>query len=193
MFLFDYYNVFVTNKIQNDMKNDIMPMYIKTLKQVVLNTFVYLMPFCVIGGIYDNSNEDTFVMRKCALDLLLSIPMIDVFFFVLHKLFHTKYLYPYHKKHHEITAPIGISALYMSPIDMYFGNILPTVLPAYILHYHPITIKILIFVAVINTIAIAHSGFRNVSEFHDHHHSAFKYNFGTNLFMDRLFGTFKSL
>lgn len=189
-FMVDYYNIFIEKKIQIDKINNIMPTYTKIMPQVLLNTFIYLIPFCIYGGIYDANYEDAFSVKKCVIDLLISIPLIDIFFYVCHKMFHTKFLYQYHKKHHEIIAPVGISALYMSPLDLYLGNIIPSILPAYLLHYHPITVKILIFVAIINTIAAAHSGFKRISEFHDYHHSMFNYNFGIDIFMDRLFGTY---
>jgi len=190
MFVIDYYNFFIANKIQMDKVNDIIQTYKKISKQVLLNTFVYLIPFCVVGGIYDSNYDDIFSIKKCAIDLIASIPLIDIFFYICHKSFHTTYLYQYHKKHHEIIAPVGISALYMTPLDMYFGNIIPSILPAYLLNYHPITVKILIAIAIINTIGAAHSGFKRISEFHDYHHSAFSVNFGINIFMDKLLGTY---
>jgi len=188
--MIDYYNYFVSEKIQTNKINDIMLTYNKIFYQVTVNTFIYIIPFCVIGGIYDMNYDMYFSIKKCIFDIILGIPLIDIFFYLLHKLFHTKYLYPYHKKHHEIIAPIGMSALYMSVTDMYFGNILPVILPALILSYHPITIKVWIAMAIINTITLAHSGFKRISDFHDYHHETFNKNFGTNIFMDKLFGTF---
>jgi sterol desaturase/sphingolipid hydroxylase (fatty acid hydroxylase superfamily) len=189
-YLIDYYNIFVTYKIQLDQAQFILSTYKKIIYQVTLNTFIYMIPFCIVGGIHDMNYKDDFSMEKCFWDIIIGLPLTDFFFYTLHKLFHTKYLYTFHKKHHEIIAPVGISALYMSATDMYFGNIIPIALPAIILNYHPITVKIWISLAILNTIAAAHSGFDIISNFHDYHHSNFNKNFGANVFMDRLFGTY---
>ena len=94
-----------------------------------------------------------------------------------------------HKKHHEIIAPIGASAIYMTLVDLYIGNILPVYIPMFILSAHHNTILLWIVMTTINTVTKAHSGFEGLSNFHDKHHSSPMHNFGLGIFMDKLFGT----
>ena len=102
---------------------------------------------------------------------------------------HLPQLYKYHKKHHEIHAPIGAGALYMGVLDFYL-NIISVILPLIILSSHPIVVHIWIFLTTTNVIIISHSGYKNWSEFHDRHHQYFRYNFGIGGLMDKLCGTY---
>ena len=113
--------------------------------------------------------------------------------YLAHKLFHTKYFYKFHKVHHQIKAPIGISAIYLHPIDLIFGNIIPIFVPFILLKPDFITIHLFNFFTIFNTIYESHGGFENLSEFHDIHHKLSRYNFGTDVFMDRLFKTRREL
>ena len=119
--------------------------------------------------------------------------LTDFFFYSIHRLMHTKYFYKFHKIHHEIKAPIGITAFYMHPIDYIFGNLLPIYLPTLIVQADLITMHIWIILSVGNSVIVSHGGFLDKSEFHDDHHKYFKYNYGTEMFMDDLFKTKKEL
>lgn len=38
--------------------------------------------------------------------------LMEVLFYSLHRLFHTRLLYPWHKRHHEFRAPVGVASEY---------------------------------------------------------------------------------
>ena len=114
-------------KIQYISKIDIINNYKKCLPQYFINISIFTP---LILGIYqyfiDFNNSYSFY-DVCMLPFIYVLS--DVFFYIGHRLFHTKTLYKFHKKHHEIIKPVSISALYLHPIDFIFGNIVPLFLP----------------------------------------------------------------
>ena len=121
-------------------------------------------------------------------DFMIGIFIPDVLFYTTHKILHLPPLYKlFHKKHHELKAPIGISALYMTITDMYFANIIPLYLPMVLLSSHQYTLIIWMIIININTVIVSHGGIKYISEFHDNHHKYFNVNFGMNLLMDYYF------
>jgi methylsterol monooxygenase len=121
---------------------------------------------------------------------MLSLLMSDFFFYIGHWILHLPAFYKkYHKKHHEITSPVGFSALYATTLDLYLANIIPVYLPMLILSSHPYTIILWMILTTGNAVFISHSGFEYFSNFHDYHHEKFTKNYGTNIFMDYVCGT----
>lgn len=180
------------NKIQDINKREIVDTYYKVYPVVLKNLLIYSLP-CCLGFYYimpDNIFiiEDFFTLYTFYNIILLRI-FTEIFFYIFHKIFHFKLFYKYHKIHHRIKSPIGISAIYAHPLDLYFGNIFPIFLPCLLFYTNIITIHLWIFITTWNTINISHSGFDKISNFHDNHHKYFKCNFGTGLFMDKLLGT----
>lgn len=188
LFLIDYFGFFQNEKIQKNSK--VISYYIKCAPCVIFNTIIGMMIPSVLTGIYDFYYDEEFNLFKCIFDLFFSTFLTEISFYTIHRILHIPYLYQLiHKKHHQIIAPIGFSAAYMSIADLYIGNILPISLPMLLINAHPITIKIWIVVTTINTIIFAHSGYEKIAIFHDKHHSLFNKNYGTNLFMDKMFKT----
>ena len=185
-------------KIQHTNKLEIIYLYKKTLNIVAKNIFFWV-PLVFVGGgscyiifcngtLGGNFYFDTYDIPKFAINFLL----VDIFFYLSHRLFHFGILYSkYHKIHHELKKPISIGALYTHPVDCIATNILPVLLPIIILKEGIIISNIWIFISVVNTIYFSHTGERGRSEFHDLHHEKFKYNYGTNLIMDKIFGTYR--
>jgi len=188
LFLIDYYRVLINYKIQS---TDPIITYKKCIPTVLCNTLLCTIPLSLIFGFYETAYTLDFVFRNLVMEIVISRIFTEILFYGIHRIFHLKGLYQLiHKKHHEIIAPVGISAVYMTPIDFYIGNVLPIYLPMFILQAHPFTIKIWSIITIVNAVVSGHSGFKYISEGHDYHHSLFNKNFGTDLFMDRLFGTF---
>ena len=188
LFLIDYYKLLINYKIQTV---DVMTIYKKCIPTVLCNTLLCTIPLTLIFGFYEFHYIGDFTLCKFTMDIGLSIVLTEILFYCIHRIFHLKMFYQFiHKKHHEITAPIGISTVYMTHIDFYIGNVLPIYLPMFLLYAHPLTVKLWGIITIINAIVIGHSGIKNISESHDYHHSLFNKNYGTNLFMDKLFGTF---
>jgi methylsterol monooxygenase len=197
--LYDYkYNYDESNdtnylsKIQSTDLNEIVTSYKKIIPTVMLNTFVYSLPIILIAGYYDTHIMTLpFNFTKCFFDLCIALLCLDPFFYFSHKLFHHKLLYnTFHKKHHEITKPVGMAALYSTCFEFYFGNIIPIFIPLYFVTAHPITIKIWTIIVIVNTILFSHSGYKNMADFHDKHHQYFNKNFGTDMYVDKLMGTY---
>ena len=187
-------NTLEKNKIQIKSKEELLTIYKKTYKLVFFNVFVSIIPVIYFSSYIINTNVKylwNISFCKFIFELLCFSYLIDIFFYLFHRLFHTKLLYKYHKIHHQIKKPIGISAFYFHPIDFIFGNIIPIVLSIYISQMSLLTIHITLCIITFDTIFIGHSGNKKLSNFHDNHHKYFCFNFGTNKFMDKLLLTYK--
>lgn len=192
MFAIDYSKYFINHKIQKN--KDIMSTYKKVYPTILFNTFIGIIPCITLATFTVNIMDFPFSYTKCMFDIVMTIVMSDVIFYTSHRLFHHHRLYKiYHKKHHEIIAPVGLSALYMTLTDFYFGNILPVFIPMIILSSHDITFTIWLIMVTSTTVILSHCGFEYLAEFHDAHHSHFNYNYGTNIFMDRMMNTYLSI
>ena len=198
-FLHDYFFFNKKNKIQFDNKNDVISTYKKAFWVCFQNVFLYI-PLFILGSIYYSdifSHKFSFGHGNSLFFDLYDIPkfitnffLVDIFFYSFHRIFHFPLLYNlFHKKHHEFKKPVSITALYNTPIDCFFSNMLPILLPIIILDEGTLISHLWIITATVDTIWISHFGRKNWSEFHDLHHEKFKYNYGTEVFMDRLFGT----
>jgi sterol desaturase/sphingolipid hydroxylase (fatty acid hydroxylase superfamily) len=190
MFLIDWLNLFATKKIQPTTHNEIMVLYKKCLPTVLINTFIMIIPGIIGTCLIINPLNLEFSYLKMTFDFVLGAFMTDILFYTCHRILHLPMFYKrYHMKHHKIVAPIGISALYTTPIDLYVGSLIPIYLPMILLSAHPYTIKIWIILTTANSVIMAHSGFKIMADFHDYHHEKFTKNYGMNLFMDYLMGT----
>ncbi len=189
---YDDHNTNSITKIQQTNTNEIYSTYEKIIKTVALNTFVFAIPIILYAGYYDtNVMILPFDYTKCFFDLCIALVCIDPFFYTTHKLLHHKLLYnAFHKKHHEITKPVGMAALYSTVTEFYVGNIIPIFLPLFIVGAHPITIKIWLMMIIINTILFSHSGYKKMADFHDKHHQYFNKNYGTDMYVDKLMDTY---
>jgi sterol desaturase/sphingolipid hydroxylase (fatty acid hydroxylase superfamily) len=58
------------------------------------------------------------------------IVLTDVFFYLLHRLFHSRCLFRFHARHHEWTSPEGFAAFDAHPAEHVFVNVLPVLAAA---------------------------------------------------------------
>ena len=120
----------------------------------------------------------------------ISLPLlVDIMFYSVHKLLHNKYLFYFHKRHHELVHPVGIGSFYMSLLEFYGAIVIPVFGPLILLGANNYNAHLWLTFSVFNGICVAHGNTRNLSEFHDYHHNNFRYNFGIDIFMDNLFNT----
>lgn len=190
LFLIDYLRKLINYKIQ---QSDLMLNYKKCIGTVLCNTVIATIPLSMIFGYYEHNYTSSFNIYHLFLDMAIARVLTEILFYGMHRILHFEPFYKYfHKKHHEIIAPIGISAVYMTVTDFYLGNVLPIYLPMIIIKAHPLTIKIWCVITTLTAIIGGHSGFKYISESHDYHHSLFNKNYGTGLFMDKLLGTYKN-
>ena len=90
------------------------------------------------------------------------------------RLLHSPYLYRFiHKRHHEWTAPIAVTAMYCHPFENIFSNVLPIFLGVFIMGSHVATAWLWFSLAILFTLN-SHSGyhlpFLPSPEAHDFHH-----------------------
>jgi sterol desaturase/sphingolipid hydroxylase (fatty acid hydroxylase superfamily) len=185
----DYYNI---NKIKNRNHNELFLLYKKILPNVSFNLFISLLPISLYLPQYAiNSKLNILSFLPLSIKVILFPFILDCAFYTFHRLLHTKYLYIFHKKHHELIDPVGIGAFYMSSIELYIGNILPVFIPVLLFGSNYYFLHIWTSFTIANAVYISHSNTTNLSNFHDIHHKTFKYNYGLDIFMDKLFNTTK--
>jgi sterol desaturase/sphingolipid hydroxylase (fatty acid hydroxylase superfamily) len=188
----DYTNY---KKIKAKDKIELKKIYNKIIPNVFFNVFLLSLPAVYyFDKLLVNPNYHLLKDLPLAAKYITMPLLIDIMFYTMHRLLHTKYLLYFHKRHHELVNPVGIGSFYMSAVEFYGAIVFPIFAPLVLLgadNYHS---HLWLTYAVFNGICVAHSNTKNFSEFHDYHHNTkgyFKYNFGVDIFMDRLFGTRK--
>ncbi|GGB58240.1 desaturase [Roseibium aquae] len=162
---------------------------------------------CLAGGIFLSLkgwtpvNPLELTWWSAILMFVVSIIAFDTWFYWMHRLMHTKYLYRFHAEHHRSVAPTVWSTYSDDLIDAF-------VMQSYYL-FAVIVLPIPVVVLIAHRLwdhfngTIGHSGFEFYASpfsrmpspmvcvtFHDQHHSRFKYNFANFFsFWDRVCGT----
>ncbi len=173
--------------------------YNKIIPNVFFNIFllsipaIYYFDKLLINPKYHLLKDLPLVGKYIAMPILL-----DIMFYTVHRLLHNKYLFYFHKKHHELVYPVGLGSFYMSPLEFYGALVLPIFGPLVLLGANSYHTHLWITFTVFNGICIAHSNtkhYLNNSDFHVYHHNSKTkdyYNYGIDIFMDKLFRTHKS-
>ena len=114
--------------------------------------------------------------------------MVDVLFYLLHKILHAKWIYAnIHYIHHRYKYTYGIGAFYSHPLEFIGGNLLPVLAPMMVLDMPLRLCDLLVGLATFYTVVIAHGGFLPISK-HLYHHLKYKYNYGI-IRTDEIMGT----
>jgi sterol desaturase/sphingolipid hydroxylase (fatty acid hydroxylase superfamily) len=158
------------------------------LPRVFLNMFFVSIPaFVPINYLI---TERDFELYYFVRDITVYFLTIDFWLYCTHYLFHTRQLYKYHKVHHEFTVPSSVTALYTHWLDFYFNNLFPVLIMPIMLQSDPLTVLVWIVYTTFNAVYMSHSRITPDTS-HLIHHKYFVYNYGVNVYMDRLFGTHK--
>ncbi|XP_072040674.1 fatty acid hydroxylase domain-containing protein 2-like [Amphiura filiformis] len=186
-------------KVQDDMNMPVeWPKLKRCLKMVVFNQIVvnflvgYIIFHIMMWRGCDYGPELPTV-QWVLLELVIFLLFEEIGFYYSHRLFHHPRLYKHiHKRHHEWTAPIGITAIYAHPIEYIVANIIPAQIGPMLMGSHIATIWMW-YVMVVSSAVVAHCGyhlpFLPSPEAHDFHHLKFTNNYGTLGILDRLHGT----
>lgn len=131
----------------------------------------------------------------------LSVLITGMYFYPVHRLLHTKYLYKYHQKHHEYNKPFALAGLYCSIFEMIVLNYFSLMIPLKIFYFTQLEMFFLCFLFSFNILK-GHSGlkYKNFlgslisNEEHEIHHIYYKYNYCVLPFniLDRIFKTYKT-
>lgn len=171
---------------------------LSVVHQVLINQIIIGIPFGVIAYYlmawrgYDAGRAlPTF--QWCLFELIICVLLEEAGFYYSHRLLHHPRIYKFiHKRHHEWTSPIAITAIYCHPVEHIFSNLVPPLLGPLILGSHTATSWLWFAIAILSTLN-AHSGFHfpffPSPEAHDFHHLKFNQNFGVLGVLDRLHGT----
>ncbi|KAJ3010505.1 Chromosome 5 4 [Thoreauomyces humboldtii] len=187
-FLFKY-------KVQPFLRVDVKD-YAKISLIVLRNQFFVSLPLAVLSAFYF-----PFKMHPDHLQgsletvghIIFNQLCLEVGFYFIHRLFHSKALYArYHKQHHMLTAPVGLGATYCGIPEHVLSNLVPPVIGTAILRPHWSVAMFTFCFLEIGTI-LSHSGYNFPyclsSLRHDWHHFAFTENYGPLGILDNLFGT----
>ena len=119
--------------------------------------------------------------------LITNVIFNDIWFYSFHRLFHTKYFYKFHKKHHELHNTIGVFAVYAHPLDIIIINIGSVCFLHFLLTFSFFQLFLITTLSIYYTITYSHTGLK-LNE-HQIHHLKHSSNYGTSIFMDKLFKT----
>lgn len=150
--------------------------------QIVLHTWInqlLLFPVAIIGynilklrGISDVRIVPS--INELIIDFIVSELCWEIFYYYIHRLFHTKYLYKnYHKQHHEWSAPYAIVAHYANPIQYVLADLVPPFVGVAVMGSSLFSIYAFTIFGVIES-CFHHCGYivpvLPVVGFHDYHH-----------------------
>mmetsp|Transcript_38748 Transcript_38748/g.58191 ORF Transcript_38748/g.58191 Transcript_38748/m.58191 type:complete len:162 (+) Transcript_38748:546-1031(+) len=137
-----------------------------------------------------------------ACHVLILTAIFDFLFYLWHRALHTRFMWKFHKKHHEVKVSFSCANDHESVVEL-AGNILWKMIPPALLGCHIYTVCL--FRATVKFFALLHhSGFElllfkplqlipgvSSPSHHDHHHYYGYGNFGGVFnFWDWMFGTF---
>ena len=188
--IFYYYDrKFIQKSIDNKEK------YKKAVKNSLFNQLCISLPILYL---YSDVTEliiieaNNYSLLRNILNVFLIGNLSNIFFYMIHRLFHTNYFYKkIHMIHHEFTEPVAPSSLYAHPLEHIFANTLPFLF-AYLIcggcSYH-ITILLICVGSFITTIAHVNHNIEFIGNNHIFHHKYFKYNFGFGNYIDRILYT----
>lgn len=170
----------------------------KAVLQVMFNQFVLGVPFMYITFLVMQWRGCSFgrelpTFHWVAVEMTAFVLVEEILFYYSHRLFHYSIFYRYiHKKHHEWTAPVGVTSIYAHPVEHILANMLPIVMGPILMKSHIATSIMWFTVALVST-SISHCGyhlpFLPSPEAHDFHHLKFVNNYGMLGVLDRLHGT----
>ncbi len=138
------------------------------------------------------------------LKYIVSALLADMWFYHMHRLFHTKLFYKWHATHHAYVQPHALAALYCSAAEMVLINQLSVAITFRIFNYSLAELVFFNILLALNALK-GHSGLQLyegwiyeklarlgfTSELHDLHHKKMVCNYGVTYIIDYLYGTLR--
>ena len=122
------------------------------------------------------------------LNILISILLYDIWFYISHILLHNRILYKYHKEHHEKIIPKFMDTYHGHPFESLFQSV-GMFIPFIIYSYNFLDIFIiLLFLNIKGILRHDERGIFLIGNHHLLHHKYPNYNFG-EYWIDTLCGT----
>jgi len=134
-------------------------------------------------------NLDVWIPNSCIIRFILSILLMDGWFYIIHRLLHHKWFYHWHKQHHQFHIPYPLVTVYCSPIEALLCDVTSIGLGPALFKMQGVEIEIWMIAAALHSLSI-HS---TISHGRDHniHHAKNLCNFGLFPIFDRIFGTYQ--
>lgn len=169
--------------------------YARVLPCVALNHALHGLFFWAVylpatgaRGVRDVDNPS---LARLMAEIALSFLVYELVFYVGHRALHTRALYAFHRAHHETDARMGVSSLYMHPLDLFVEVIVPLWAAPLLLDTSRTATVCYVTVGAMNSV-YSHGGhwlpgFSNPLS-HWKHHAHFSCNLGVGL-LDPVCGT----
>ena len=155
---FDLINIKVVQLIQ-------IKLYIKAIIYNTIN-LILISPIVYSYILTYYSQTDIFGIKYEIINTILIVFFQGIFYHIVHKLMHTRWLYKIHKFHHKFNKyVIPMSANAVSIYEFLFAYLLPIIIPIYFLHPSHLSINIAIFVISLGNILIHSPIFLNISQY----------------------------
>lgn len=107
-------------------------------------------------------------------------------FYFLHRLAHTKLIWPLHSVHHEFNTPVPLAAFYAHPLEHLIVNLFPVFFGPWLVGLNCSWSRLWTAIVTVNAVG-AHTVHYGAE--HRDHHLYRTMNFGAGVWLDRLMGT----
>jgi sterol desaturase/sphingolipid hydroxylase (fatty acid hydroxylase superfamily) len=153
--------------------------------------WIYVMPYRLMKGMVLNTQ----VLILFIVGFIACVFIADASSWLIHKGMH---YFPFiyeniHQFHHRHIAPVALASIDAYPLEVIIWDLFPLFLGPFIIGADPAFTMFFGIFGVVQTLA-AHCGYDLGlyfdGRFHDLHHEKMKCNYGGNVFMDYIMGTY---
>lgn len=165
-----YTNNYITYKINWKLYSDTIDVCTKA--QFVLLVLIYV--FYPYYTLHEFSIIDT--LYKTFIATIIE----EFYFYYIHRLLHTKFLWKYHSKHHELITPVASATMYASMTENIVCNMLPILVIPLIIQMSYVNMCLWTILATGSAVT-AHNGLKRFewfTKYHSLHHLYRNVNFG---------------
>ena len=156
--------------------------------KVVARNMMLSLPYSIM--LWDLSPDiGSYLPHSYLIRFIMSVILMDGWFYMIHRLLHTKWFYKWHKQHHQFHIPYPLVAVYCSPIEALLCDVTAMGLGPCFLKMEGIEMCIWMILAALHSLFI-HSSLNHGAD-HNIHHGKNLSNYGLLSIFDRMFGTYQ--